>query len=184
MVGRSNTGPESVILTGITGAGKSTVGEKLARRTRRLFVDADDFIEKKHRRTIEQMFEDGESYFRALESFALRQLLKRSGTIIASGGGAFVQDKNRPWMLAEATVVWLDVPFELAVDHIRNDNKRVRPLAKNLDDPEKLEAFRRLYHVRYPLYQKAHVHIDASLPLDKIVEQIVRNVPQLKSTVS
>jgi shikimate kinase len=103
--------------------------------------------------------------------------------IISTGGGAFVQPNGRALMLATSTIIWLDVPFELIVERIRKDKENERPLAKNLDDPEKLEAFRKLYRKHYPLYKRAHVHIDASQQPDEVVEEILRKVPQLSSPV-
>lgn len=140
-----------VVLVGLMGSGKTTVGRRLAARLGRDFVDADDALVEITDRTIAEIFEtDGEAGFRALEADVLEELLEHhEPTVIASGGGVVLRDDSRRRLQgAEVTVVWLAAtPAFLAS---RVEGKAHRPLLAG-QEPAR-DVLERLYADRAPLY--------------------------------
>ena len=130
---------ENIILVGMPGCGKSTVGMALAQRLGRKFVDADQYLTEKFNRSIPDIFaKDGESGFRQMETQVLAELGKQSGLVIATGGGCVTMDANYPLLHQNGCIVWLQRP----VDQLARDG---RPLSQsqNLQD---------MYQQRRPLY--------------------------------
>lgn len=137
-----------IFLTGFMGAGKSTVGRLLAPLLNLEFVDLDTEIEMIAGRHIAGIFEDlGENEFRDLERKCLAASPENS--VVATGGGCFIF--NTDWMLANGTVVYLQVPFETLASRIGADPSR--PLWKNAE---------KLFLQRETVYRKAQVIVDAS----------------------
>lgn len=140
-----------VVLVGLMGSGKTTVGRRLAARLDRAFVDADDALSIITDRTIAEIFEvEGEETFRVLEADVLEELLERhQPTVIASGGGVVVREENRRRLRSpEVTVVWLDAaPAFLAS---RVEQREHRPLLAG-DEPTRT-VLARLHADRAPLY--------------------------------
>lgn len=158
---------DKVYLVGFMGAGKSTLARALAKRLDWRVEDIDERIERQERKDVAAIFrQHGEPYFRAAERAALIDLLSQRGTVVASGGGTFVDPANRELMLRDGMVIWLDVPFSSILDRVPLDGRR--PLAA---DRAALEA---LYNQRLTAYRLAHVRVDASRgPVDLLVDQIV-----------
>ncbi|MGE0462934.1 MAG: shikimate kinase [Vicinamibacterales bacterium] len=158
---------DKIYLVGFMGAGKSTVARALAKRLDWRVEDIDERIERQERKDVASIFrQHGEPYFRAAERAALIDLLPQRGTVVASGGGTFVDPANRELMLRDGVVIWLDVPFSTILDRVPLDGRR--PLAA---DRAALEA---LYNQRLAAYRLAHVRVDASRgPVDLLVDQIV-----------
>jgi shikimate kinase len=149
-----------VVLVGLMGSGKTTVGRRLAARLERAFIDADDAIEQVADRPIAEIFaSDGEHGFRAIEADVLEDLLEHhEPTVIASGGGAVLSPATRRRLRhPEVTVVWLSgSPAFLAS---RVQRKAHRPLLAGEETP--LEVLTRMHGERAPLYQEvADVTID------------------------
>ena len=144
--------PTCVVLVGFMGAGKTSVGDELARRLGWLFVDLDDEIVAAEGRSIAELFEkSGEAAFRAAESRALTSLLARKPErlILALGGGAFVQKENAERIAAAGfPVVFLDATLETLRSRCAEVGA-TRPLFRDA------ERFRRLYQERRPAYAKA-----------------------------
>lgn len=157
---------DKLYLVGFMGAGKSTVANALGRRIGWRTEDVDSRIEARERRTVAQIFaQDGEPYFRQVEKQVVRDLLPERNVIVAAGGGTFAEAENRAAMLADGAVVWLDVPFDQIVKRVPVDGRR--PLAADL------EQFEQLYQRRRITYQQAHVRVDASRPVDEVVERLL-----------
>ena len=134
-----------IALTGFMGAGKSTVGARIAELTARSFVDLDALIEKRHV-PIPELFARGEAEFRRIEEETLAEVLAGPDAVIALGGGAVLSPLNRERLAARAFTVYLDVDVETAWRRARETG---RPLAQREDD------FRRLYADRQRVYQDA-----------------------------
>lgn len=162
---------KTIVLVGLMGAGKTTVGRRLAKRLGLEFADSDFEIEKAAQMTVGEIFETyGEDYFRAGERRVIARLLEGPGRVLATGGGAFVNSETRALMKTEAITVWLDASLDVLVERTaRRDN---RPLLKNGDPKEILE---RLMSERGPIYAEADIRIQSSEgPHDEVVETIVR----------
>lgn len=157
------------------GAGKTSVGEVLARQLDWPFEDLDDRLQRRERRTVEQIFrESGEAGFRQAETAALRELLEESVTsprVVALGGGAFVQRENALLLRrANVTSVFLDGPVEELFRRCRKQHVE-RPLRGNL------EQFQQLYQARRPFYMTAQVRIDtASKDVEAVANELRRRL--------
>jgi shikimate kinase len=157
---------DKLYLVGFMGAGKTTVGRALSRRIGWPFVDIDERIEARVRRSIASIFaQHGESYFRQQEREVLGELLPQRHVIVATGGGTFAEVDNRALMLADGGVAWLDIPLTTVFDRVPADGRR--PLAADRAAMELLYARRRL------AYAEAHVRIDASRPPAESVERLL-----------
>ena len=138
-----------VVLVGFMGSGKSTVGLEIARGTGAVFVDMDDWIEKKEGRAIREIFsKDGEAAFRSMEKAALKEILAVSGQVVAVGGGAFIDRGNQKLMKAYAPVVYLEVRAETVLRRLEGDDKRPLLHGKDRDVARNLLARRVLEYSR------------------------------------
>ncbi|MEM7664737.1 MAG: shikimate kinase [Pseudomonadota bacterium] len=144
-----------IVLVGLMGVGKSTVGRKLAAIIGRDFVDADDAIESAAQRSIAEIFEEfGEAYFRDGERRVISRLIDEQAGVIATGGGAFVDPETRALILEKAIAVWIDCDVETLVE--RTSRRNTRPLLRNGDPTEILT---RLSNERRDFYAQAQVRV-------------------------
>ena len=103
----------NIVLIGMPGSGKSTVGRRIAEKLHRKFLDTDDLIIKKDGRQIPDIFaKDGEAFFRGLETAVIEELSHEHGLVIATGGGAVMRERNRELLRRNGLIVWLDRPIE------------------------------------------------------------------------
>jgi shikimate kinase len=157
---------DKLYLVGFMGAGKTSVARGLGRRIGWRVEDIDEQIESRERRTVAAIFaQNGEAYFRAAERSILHELLPERNVIVATGGGTFVDADNRIAMLADGAVAWLDVPLTRILDRVPPDGRR--PLAGDREQMEQLFARRQV------AYGQAHVRVDASRPIDEVVERLL-----------
>ena len=157
---------DKLYLVGFMGAGKTSVARALGRRIDWRVEDIDERIESRERRSVASIFaQNGEPYFRAAERSILQELLPERNVIVATGGGTFVDPDNRIAMLADGAVAWLDVPLTRILDRVPPDGRR--PLAGDRAQMEQLFARRQV------AYGQAHVRIDASRPIDEVVERLL-----------
>ena len=157
---------DKLYLVGFMGAGKTTVARALGRRIGWRVEDIDTRIEARERRTVAAIFaKDGEGYFREAEKAVLHELQPERNLIVATGGGTFVDADNRTMMLADGAVAWLDAPLNRIIDRVPPDGRR--PLAA---DREQMEQ---LFQRRQAAYAQAHTRIDASRPVDEVVERLL-----------
>ena len=168
-----------VVLVGMMGVGKTSVGKRLAAVLKFGFVDADEAIEQAAHMAIPEIFERfGEDYFRGGERRVIARLLDErhggTGSVIATGGGAFVDPATRALILERGIAVWLDCDVETLLDRVgRNSN---RPLLRH-GDPR--EVILRLKSEREALYREAPIHIQSRPgPLQRTVAAILRGLEQ------
>ena len=131
------------------GTGKSRFGLMLAGRLKMRFVDCDAYLEKQEGRSILKIFEeDGEAYFRKLESVVLKKVVKNKKVVLATGGGVVLLAQNRHWIKRNGFVVWLKSSPKKIFERLKRGDDR--PLLK-VDD--KMKEIVRLLNVREPLYK-------------------------------
>ena len=154
---------ENIVLIGMPGSGKSTVGKLLAEKTGKQFVDADSVLEKTAGKTIPEIFKaEGEAYFRALESTVLKDLGKRSGTIIATGGGCVTKEENYASLHQNSKVIWL-------TRDVAKLPTKGRPLSQTTD-------LSKMYEIRKPLYTR---FANCVVSNDKAVEDTANAILKL-----
>lgn len=161
----------TVVLVGLPGSGKSTVGRQLARRLGLPFRDSDHEIEQRIGCSIREFFErEGEPAFRDIEQEVIRELTQAGGGVLATGGGAVLRPANREQLRAAGSVVYLRSPPEELFRRLRHDSQR--PLLQ-VDDP--LQRLRTLYEERDPLYRETcHYVIETGRPsLATLVNMVV-----------
>jgi shikimate kinase len=163
-----------IFLVGFMGAGKTAVGAALAARLDWEFIDLDQLIVESERRSIDRIFdEDGEDCFRRLEVRALDSLRGRRRLVVACGGGTYAQPAGRERIDAMGIAIWIDVPFERALERCRAGP--VRPL---LNEASQAEA---LYRSRLPSYRAAPHRIEAAgLVPEEVAARVAALLPSLE----
>ena len=145
----------SVVLVGMMGAGKTSVGKRLAARLGLPFIDADEEIEAGARMTIPEIFEKfGEAYFRDGERRVIARLLEQGPCVLSTGGGAFMNASTRERISRCGVSIWLKPDFEVLLRRVRKRSNR--PL---LQTPDPEGTLRRLLHEREPTYALADITI-------------------------
>ena len=156
---------------GMMGAGKSTVGPRLAARLGRAFIDTDHEIERRAGRKIPDIFEaEGEAHFRALEVEAI-EIASSNAAVIALGGGAIAQPGMAERLSKQGLVVWLKADASVLLERIGSGANR--PLLAGLDRNAQLDKLQALSEERRPAYEQAEIVADASRAADAIVDEIV-----------
>lgn len=163
-------GRRSIVLVGMMGAGKSTIGRRLATRLRLPFLDADIEIEAAASMTIPEIFAaHGEPYFRDGEARVIARLLDNGPAVIATGGGAFMREETRNLIRAKAISIWLKADADVIMKRIKR--RADRPLLQT-EDPAATVS--RLLEAREPVYQTADLTIwSRDVPHDRIVDECV-----------
>lgn len=146
----------TIALVGLMGAGKTTIGRRLAQALELPFADADDAIVTAAGRSIEDIFADrGECEFRRGERNVIARLLAGPPHVLATGGGAFIDPRTRALMKERAISIWLKAPLDVLMKRVtRRDH---RPLLKE-DDPR--AVMQRLMDERYPIYAEADLTVE------------------------
>lgn len=163
----------TVALVGMMGAGKSSIGRRLATRINVPFRDADTEIEGAAGCSIAELFERfGEAEFREGERRVILRVLKEAPHVLATGGGALLNAETREQIAKQTYSIWLRAPIELLL--VRIERRETRPLLRNGNPRETLE---RLLREREPLYAQANLVIDAQDgPHHTAVERIVKTL--------
>jgi shikimate kinase len=164
-------GSRSIVLTGMMGVGKSSIGRRLAARLNIPFVDADTEIEKAAGMSIPDIFaRHGEADFRSGEARVIARLLDSGPQVLATGGGAVMNADTRAAIKAKGVSVWLAAEFEVLMRRI-NKRKNDRPMLQTAD-PE--ATLRELLAVREPVYAQADITVQSREgPHEAIVAEIV-----------
>ena len=172
---RQAIGTRSIVMVGLMGCGKSSVGRRLANAIDVPFVDADDEIEKAAGKTITDIFADyGEAHFRDRESRIIERILNDGPQVLATGGGAFMRADTRQFISDAGLSVWLKAELPVLMNRVlRRDN---RPLLKEGDPEAKMKA---LMQERYPVYAKADITVESrNTSHDVVVREIIRELRQ------
>ena len=175
-------GRRSVVLIGMMGAGKSSVGRRLAARMGLPFVDAAVEIEKAAGMSIAEIFAThGEAYFRAGEARVIARLLQGGPQVLATGGGAFMNPETRAAIRANGISVWLRATLDVLNRRIKRRGDR--PLLKTADP---VGTLRRLIDERYPSYAEADLTVESrDVPHETVVEEVMaalRSHPKLNGS--
>ena len=162
-----------LVLVGMMGAGKTTVGRRLANALGRAFLDSDDEIEKAAQMTIPEIFaQRGEAEFRAGEGRVIARVLKDRDIVLATGGGAFVSAETRGLVKGAAVSVWLKADFDLLFARVSRRSNR--PLLKTANPRETLQ---KLIDERYPIYAEADVTVvSRDVPQDVVAADLIEAV--------
>jgi shikimate kinase len=159
----------SIVLVGMMGAGKSSIGRRLASRLGIPFIDADTEIESAAGMTIPEIFEKhGERYFRAGEARVIARLLDNGPQVLATGGGAVMDPQTRALIGQKGISIWLKADIEVLLKRTKRRNDR--PLVEKIKD---------LLPVREPIYAQANIIIQSrDEPHDTIIDEIMRELPK------
>jgi shikimate kinase len=170
---RARLGARSVVLVGLMGAGKSTVGRRLAQKLGLSFRDADHEIEAAAGMTIPDIFAIyGETYFRDGERRVIARLLQEGPIVLATGGGAFMSEETRARIRERGVSVWLRADLDVLMRRVRKRTNR--PLLQNAD-PE--GTMRKLIEARHPVYAQADLTVEShEAPHDRVVHEVARGL--------
>ncbi len=168
---RRRLGRRSIVLVGLMGAGKSTVGRRMAGKLGLPFRDADHEIEAAAGMTIPDMFSIyGEQYFRDGERRVIARLLQDGPMVLATGGGAFMNEEIRRAIAEFGISIWLKADLEILMSRVRKRSNR--PLLQN-PDPEGM--MRRLMELRYPIYAQANLTVEShEAPHERVVNETIQ----------
>ena len=157
---------KNLVLLGMMGSGKSTMGSVISKKLNIKFYDTDKFIEKETDMKINEIFkEKGETFFRSLEEKIILKILQSSNSVISLGGGSFINQKIREEVITNNLSIWLNWKNSTLINRIKNSKKR--PLATNLKTNELIK----LIEERSKIYEKAHFKINC----DKISKIEITN---------
>jgi shikimate kinase len=162
---------KNLVLTGMMGVGKSTIGKMLAKKLNLKFIDVDKYIEKKEKKKIDEIFKaKGENYFREIEEKITLEMIKKNDLIIALGGGAFVNTSIRSEIKKICVSFWLDLSLKLILPRLKNIKKR--PL---LNQGNLKETINKIYESRKKIYNESDFKINCnSRDTSKIINKITR----------
>ncbi len=172
---RQKLASRPIVLVGLMGAGKSSVGRRLAEKLGIPFVDADHEIETAAGKSISDIFaEHGEAYFRDGERKVIARLMGNGAQVLATGGGAYMNDETRARIQAGGVSVWLKASLPLLMKRVMK--RQDRPLLKN-DDPEAI--MRGLIGQRYPVYGQADVTVESrDVQHGQMVNDVIKTLGQ------
>ena len=172
----SALGTRSVVLVGMMGAGKSTIGRRLSVRLRMPFLDADTEIEAAAGMSIPDIFEThGEPQFRDGEARVIARLLDSGPAVIATGGGAFMREETRSRIGTKAVSIWLKADADIIMRRVKR--RADRPLLQTADPAATVG---RLMREREPVYQRADLTIwSRDVPHEKIVDECIEGLHAL-----
>jgi shikimate kinase len=164
-----------VVLVGMMGVGKTSIGKRLATLLRLDFVDADEEIERAAGMSISEIFEKfGEPYFRDGERRVIARLIDGSPKVIATGGGAFINQETRTLILECAISIWLDADIKVLADRVARRSHR--PLLNGRDP---IEVLTELGKLRNPIYATANIHVRSDTsPHTRTIDLILKALGQ------
>lgn len=156
---------KNIVIIGMPGCGKTTIGNMLAKQINRDFIDVDKYIEAKEKKSISNIFENGESHFRKIESSAIKDLSSKELTVIATGGGVIKNYTNIEELRKNGTIIFINRSVD---DIVKDIDVSERPLLK--DQKERIYT---LFNERYDIYKK---YCDYEVINDKKLKDVVDNI--------
>ena len=172
----AHLGPRPIVLIGMMGAGKTTVGRRLAAALGRKFIDSDAEIETAAGMSIPEFFEThGETEFRSGEARVIARLMAEPGIVLGTGGGAYMNSETRVLIGEKAVSVWLRADLETLFSRVSRRSNR--PLLKTANPKQTLKQ---LMDARYPVYAEADVTVESrDVPHEAIVTDILNALARL-----
>ena len=172
---RQRLGQRPIVLVGLMGAGKTSVGRRLAEKLSIPFVDADHEIEAAAGKSIKEIFADhGEPYFREGERRVIQRLIGNGAQVLATGGGAYMNDETRQRIQESGISVWLRASLPILMKRVMK--RQDRPLLQN-EDPQ--AVMRGLMEMRYPVYALADVTVESrDVQHGQMVNDVIRALAQ------
>jgi shikimate kinase len=172
---RQRMGNRPIVLVGLMGAGKTSVGRRLAEKLGIPFVDADHEIEAAAGKPVREIFADhGEAYFREGERRVIQRLIGNGAQVLATGGGAYINEETRARIQQHGVSVWLRAALPLLMKRVGKRNDRPLLMA---DDPE--AVMRGLMEQRYPIYALADVTVESrDVQHGQMVNDVIRALAQ------
>ena len=170
-----------IAMIGLMGAGKTSVGRRLARALNVPFVDSDEEIERAAGMKVAEIFDHhGEDAFRDVERSVIRRLTSENPKVIGTGGGAFMNAESRAILKARTTSIWLKADLPILMERVMRKN--TRPLLQT-DDPE--AVMRRLMDERYPVYAEADITVESAVgPHSRVVSRAIAALRAYKKSRS
>jgi shikimate kinase len=168
-----------ITIVGLMGAGKTTIGSRLAQILKYYFIDSDQEIEDSEHRSIADIFaQNGEKYFREIEAKTIQEIVNRDEEMVLSlGGGAFINQETRKILKQKTLIIWLHASIEETLKRI--NSKSNRPL---LNQKNKRQVLEELAKIRYPIYREADFDFDTTyLTHEDLVEKIINNIQNFKN---
>lgn len=160
----------NIVLIGMPGCGKTTIGKILSKQLKIEFYDMDEYIEKKTSKTVAELFENGEEYFRDIETQACRDLVQKKNVLISTGGGVVKRKENIDILKKGSMIIFLNRPVENILEDV---DVSKRPLLK--DGKQKVLN---LYEERYELYKSA---ADKIIINDKNISDVIDEIKHVLS---
>ena len=162
---------KNLVLTGMMGVGKSTIGKNLAKKLKFNFIDIDHLIETEEGASISSIFKNkSENYFRKIESEITLQALKKSNSVISLGGGSFLNKSIRATTNKKSISFWLDVDIDELIKRLKRTKKRPLLYKKNISD-----TIRKIYLERKKIYNEADFRVKcSSFKSSEIVDKIIK----------
>jgi len=169
-------GNRSIVLIGLMGAGKTTIGRRLAARLGLPFVDSDQAIEEAAGQSIADIFTThGEAHFRTGERKVISRLLKNGPQVLATGGGAFMNPQTREKIQESGISIWLKASLEILMERVQRRSHR--PL---LQEPDPEAIMKKLINERYPVYAQADFTVTSTQePHDAIVTAAIMEIAHM-----
>ncbi|WP_416181527.1 shikimate kinase [Acidaminococcus timonensis] len=158
----------NIVLIGMPGAGKTTIGKKLSQALGRPVLDADDMVVQQTGRTIKDLFQEGEDVFRTAETEAIRTLAAKDGIIISCGGGVVKRPENIAYLQETGKIFFLNRDLAAIAGSV---DKVSRPLLNSAED-----RLTQLYKERMPLYLK---YCDYAIPVDEDFDKTTKDIVKL-----
>ena len=164
---------KNIVLIGMSGSGKTTIGKTLSIILNKKLIDIDSYIEQAQGKSISEIFTNGEACFREIESNAVLKISQNTNSIISTGGGIIKKEQNMIELKKNGIVIYIDRGVEIILNDIDYSN---RPLLKN-----NKTNLHEMYELRYPLYKKySDIVVVNDATVEEVVNKIIRSLEQLQ----